>query len=236
MKTGNWNQKGKLAKTSSLVLKALVPLLSFLGLSGCANNSQEKTPSDPLLGPVPTQQQPGNDPLLQGNPTITSQNQKSPPPIPENTSGISTAAMVNLTPLDDRRDLRIPGTTNPVENSSANATQNNSGWKGSQQTNTKPGAVLKRPEPVSEPKANPNPQPVPTVQNPNNRPTLEQLRKELKRRGVVWAKQEKIQGGVRLSAGVVTDPRNPKMQRVYEASAADAVTAGLAIIRQIDQR
>jgi hypothetical protein len=219
-------------------------LLAALAAAGCSGHNRMK--DDPLVG---------NGKALKQDPTTTKA--KSPvPAAPETASAGSTAALASGDPLTGGRLLGI---------NDQKAQGDGAGWRGvgpdpqpAVRAAADAGGVrqaagsvtLRHPEPIVEPV--PQVQAVPAAQGPAG-PTvvpanlihpaaapgqggaLDQLQLELKVRSVTFQREEVTAGGVRLVCGVPSR-YNPENLHIYEAEAADPLTARRLIIDQIDRQ
>ncbi len=57
----------------------------------------------------------------------------------------------------------------------------------------------------------------------------------LKQRGMIWKNQKPVDGGVLLTCGIRSNPQDPDLVRVYEATAVDVPSAVKAVADQIDK-
>jgi hypothetical protein len=156
-------------------------------------------------------------------------------PPPAANSNLSTAALAAGAPrpTDPGRDLRIGS-------SGGNAgivgwARDNNVQSGMAQTPVGNGAVLRLPEPVTDPL--PRPQ-LATVSNPGSLPasTFEEVQAQIKARGVLWQQSVWVAetGEWKFSCSIPTR-QNPRIRRTYEAKAGDAVAAIRAVLEQLDK-
>jgi hypothetical protein len=61
------------------------------------------------------------------------------------------------------------------------------------------------------------------------------LQAQLKARGVLYQKEDRVPEGVRVSC-IVASRQNPSITRVYEAVARDYPSAVQAVLKQLDQQ
>jgi hypothetical protein len=103
--------------------------------------------------------------------------------------------------------------------------------------------VLRNPEPVVEAVSRPNPVPNPpaavppagTGFGPRRTPaSYEELQAQLSARGVSWQRQETVPDGFKFVCSL-PNRYNPRINRIYEATARDYKTAIQAVLDQIDR-
>jgi hypothetical protein len=208
-----------------LVAGLALAIGSMLGtLAGCQNTNRS-TGADPLLGGPPVR------PIPQGKAPSTGPVSALPVPASP-TTGTSPAALASIAPrqYDADRDLRIgPAPGSP----------NSDGWV-RQDTGPRSdgsGALLRAPESITEqpgrreavPVSNPPPQATARVN------TFEQAQLEFARHGVIWQRLENTGANENWKFScAVPSPQNRAKNRVYEVSRADALSAMLAVLDQID--
>jgi hypothetical protein len=192
---------------------------------GCSNFGQQtSTGPDPLLGGPPIKATAGM-PAKTGGTVAT-----LPAPIPENNPGLSNASLASITPLrgaDSNRDLRIGSNT-----SDPWARQN-----GPVPRSDGSGAVLRGPEPVTEPVAHREEAvATPVAQASGRIATYEQAQAQLAARGVVWQRLENTTDKSEWQFSCsVPNRQNPRLRRTYQARAADHLSAIKAVLDQIDK-
>jgi hypothetical protein len=174
----------------------------------------------------------GVDPLLGGPPLQPSALTKSQPQLSAPTSmptapanSLSNAALATAAPrpLDGSRDLRIGNPpTGPA----------NDGWgrRGPPTPGNGSGAILRDPEPITEPAASP------PARASSPATTFEQVKAQLTARGVVWQRLEMTgeNGEWRFTCSV-PNHQNAKLRRTYIATARDELSAMQAALDQIDR-
>jgi hypothetical protein len=189
----------------------------------------------------------GIDPLLGGPPLRPSPVAAPPPPNPvaalppaSANSTLSNAALAAGSPQPADNGLRI---------ASPRGSAGNDGWarEGSPSPNPDSmlratadgrGAVLRAPEPVSDP--GPRGQ-LTTASNPgsmqqNRASTFEDAERQIAARGALWQRLESVgaSGGWKYSCSI-PNRQNPRIRRTYEATATDPSTAIRAVLEQLDK-
>jgi hypothetical protein len=201
----------------------------------------------------------GNDPLLGGPPlhAINATAPAPPTPVaalppPAANSNLSTAALAAGAPrpTDPGRDLRIgsSGGNAGIVGWARDGAAGNNVPSGMAQTPAGNGAILRLPEPVTDPL--PRPQ-LASVSNPGSprdssltpsspdhgtASTFEQVQAQIKTRGVLWQRLEMVgeTGEWKFSCSI-PNRQNPRIRRTYEAKAGDSVAAIRAVLEQLDK-
>jgi hypothetical protein len=213
-----------------LTFASLFPFTcSLFFLTGC-NGLNQAVANDPLLGGPPLR------PTAAAAPAPPTPVAALPPPAANSTLSNAALAAGAPRPPDSGRDLRI---------SSPRPSSGNDGWaregnpaSGRGQVAESSGALLRPPEPVTEPFPR---RELATVSNPGSPRdtqvfTYEQAQDQIKARGVLWQRLEMVaeSGEWRYSCSI-PNRQNPRIRRTYEAKASDSVTAIRAVLEQLDK-
>jgi hypothetical protein len=226
--TGGTPRRGLL-----LAVQALLVAMLVLG-TGCSNRfSRPKDEGDILKGDYKFNRV--------SEPEKPQQVKSDVPPLPEYRASLSTAAMAAALPLQGARPLNIPDEQALTAKNTAKPNpvpaMNSGNWQGQPTAGTSNGKPsLGPPQPITLPESKPvtpvTAQETPAAPVAPAVPTYAELQHELKKRGVLWQREEKAAAGIRFICAV-PHPLNPKAERVYEVIAADSVTAMQAVLEKL---
>jgi hypothetical protein len=201
--------------------------VALLVLAGCAGDNRVATTFDPLLGGPPLRPAgPAARPPAQtaGPPPAAG---SLPPSSPAPFSPASNAALAAGAP-------RPSGTGNELRIGSPDGSWAGQGPAAAGEAS---GAVLRRPQPVIEPVGQRSPA-AGAGPSESGAPltTYEQAQAQLAARGVVWQRQERnADTGEWKFSCAIPNRQNPNLRRMYEARAADYLSAIRAVLEQIDR-
>jgi len=195
----------------------LVPLSSFLCLAGCTTNGRLAN-NDPLLGGPAIPRGAGG--AVAAQPTSN----RPLPPLQAPSPATSNAALAAgpSRPLDPTHDLRIGKT--PAATPTSGSAQGNGNTNGNGS-----GIVLQQPQPLTEPIKNDNFTGMSSAAPGGNTRITDTV---LKARGVKWQRLEHANGEWKFTCSL-PGRQNPNVNRTYEATGPDSLTAIQRVLDKI---